>query len=79
MEYSSTPLEVNVIRPYSNPGVTVDGGLFVDGHIHYNTITQPLSAFWVAGRMNGITTSILASKGRHAFTLERLQTGYYTR
>ncbi len=77
VEYSSTPLEVNYIRPHSEPGVTVDGDLFVDGHIHYNTITQPPSPFWVAGRVNGITTSVLSSKGRHTFTVEGLQTGFY--
>ncbi len=35
------------------------------------------SPFWVAGRINGITETILSSKGRHDFTFERLQQGYY--
>ena len=29
---SSIPIVVDVIRPFSNPGVTVDGDCFVDGH-----------------------------------------------
>ncbi len=74
VDYSSTALEVDTIQPIDNVGVTVDGDLFVDGHLHYTSITSP---FWAAGRVNGITSTILSSKGRHAFTFERLQQGYY--
>ncbi len=45
VDYTNTSLDVNVVRPISNPGVTVEGDLFVDGHLHYTTITSP---YWVA-------------------------------
>jgi hypothetical protein len=35
------------------------------------------SPYWVAGRINGITQTILSSKGKHDFTFARTQTGYY--
>ena len=72
LEYLVTPLEVNWIRPRSEAGIAIDGDLFVDGHLHYTSITSP---FWAAGRVNGITSTILSSKGRHDFTFERIQAG----
>ena len=74
VDYIETTLEVNWIRPRSEAGIAIDGDLFVDGHLHYTSITSP---FWAAGRVNGITQTILSSKGRHDFTSTRLQTGYY--
>ncbi len=43
LDFTSTPLHVNVIRPTTNPGVTVDGYLFVDGHLHYTVSFTPLT------------------------------------
>ena len=74
VDYSSTSLAVNTISPIANPGVTIDGDLFVDGHLHYTSLTSP---FWAAGRVNGISTTILTSKGRQEFADVRLQQGYY--
>ena len=35
------------------------------------------SPYWVAGRINGISLTILSSKGKYGFTFARTQTGYY--
>jgi len=64
-------------RPNNNPGLTVEGNLHVTGNITFDgTIPSP---FHVAGRFNGIVgaTTILSSKGRHAFTFQRLSQGFY--
>ncbi len=74
VDYVDTTLEVNWIRPRSEAGIAVDGDLFVDGHLHYTSITSP---YWVAGRINGITPEILSSKGRHEFTFTRINAGFY--
>jgi hypothetical protein len=66
--------ESDVLRPNANPGVTVEGDLFCTGTIAYNNLLSP---FWVAGRMNGIGSVNLSSKGRHAFTINRLSQGFY--
>ena len=58
-------------RPRVNPGLTVAGDLFVDGHVHYNSITAPLSPFWVAGNINA-TGQVEAQKGRNTMTATKL-------
>ncbi len=45
VDYLNTTLEVDWIRARTATGVTVDDDLFVDGHLHYTTITSP---YWVA-------------------------------
>jgi hypothetical protein len=55
-------------RPVDNPGLTVEGDLFVNGHLHYNSITSP---FWVAGKVDGSNLAILSSKGQRPFTVQR--------
>jgi len=67
-------LESDTLRPTVNPGVTVEGDLHVTGNISYGTLQSP---YWVAGRINGVSVTTLSSKGRHDFSVERLQTGYY--
>ena len=64
---------VDVIRPLSNPGVTVDGDLFVDGHLHYTTITQPPSPYWAGGNFN-TSGEVFAQKGIHAMTVTKVGT-----
>ncbi len=53
---------------------TCFGDLRVNGTLSCDRITSP---YWVAGRINGIGTLILSTKGRHAFTFAREQQGYY--
>ena len=47
----------------------------MDGNLSCGGTTP--SPYWVAGRINGIDVSTLSSKGKHDFSFERLQTGYY--
>ena len=51
----------------------VQGDLRVTGTLHASVA----SPFWVAGRINGIGSVILSSKGRQTFTLNRLSQGFY--
>ncbi len=66
-------LESDVLRPNINPGVTVEGGLVVTGNIS----APNLNPFHVAGRINGIGSVNLSSKGRYTFTINRLSQGFY--
>ncbi len=66
-------LESDVLRPNINPGITVEGGLVVTGNISAPNINP----FHVAGRINGIGSVNLSSKGRYTFTINRLSQGFY--
>ena len=68
VEYLTTPLEVHWIQPRSETGVTVDGDLFVDGNLHYTTITSP---YWAACRFN-TAGAVLVQKGEHDITCAKL-------
>ena len=55
--------------------ITAYQNLDVRGNLSCSGTTP--SPFWVAGRINGISQTILSSKGKYGFTFDRTQTGYY--
>jgi hypothetical protein len=63
----------NVMKVNYSGTVVVYNDLVVSGNIS----APNLNPYHVAGRFNGIGSVNLASKGRHAFTINRLSQGFY--
>ncbi len=65
--------ESDVLRPNINTGITVEGGLVVTGNIS----APNLNPFHVVGRFDGSNQTVLKTKGKHAFTVQRTAVGFY--
>ncbi len=67
VDYLNTTLETDWIRARTATGVTIDGDMFVDGHLAYTTIDSP---YWVA--CNCIANGTISfQKGQYAIGVSK--------